>query len=287
MLKDEKVHGFISTFGNEWLDLKKLDSVELIPELKVSFNSNLKALLHQETLAFLDHALEQNLSISNFIDSDHVMLNEHLASFYDIDGVKGSEMRPVKIDRNKNRGGLLSQASFLIGHSDGKDGHPIKRAMWLMERMMGTEPPPPPPNVPDIDDEDPTFKDLTMKQKLEVHRNKPACFDCHAKIDPWGVAFEQYNALGQFNSTADAKTTLPDGKDIFGIQSLKTYLEAEKMDTVAKSVIEHLLAYSLGRSLSYLDEDDVHDLVKKSKSKGYGLRDMIKSILQHQIFLKS
>ena len=242
MLKDKRSEAFVHTFGEEWLHLSKLDAIELIPDFKLKVDSNIKELLKQETLAFLTHALKENLSISNFIDSDHVMLNEHLASFYNIDGVKGHDMRPIQVDRKKNRGGLLSQAAFLIGHSDGKDGHPIKRAMWLMERFMATEPPPPPPNVPGIDDEDPTFKNLTMKQKLEAHRNKPACFDCHAKIDPWGVAFEQYNALGQFNPKADAKTTLPDGEDIMGIQSLKRYLQKEKMETVAKSVVEHLLA---------------------------------------------
>jgi hypothetical protein len=128
---------------------------------------------------------------------------------------------------------------------------------------------------------------LTLRQKLEKHRDNASCRDCHAKIDPWGLAFQQYSALGEFMKKQDASTTLPDGKEIKGISSLKAYLGKDKMEQVATSVTEHLLAYALGRSLSYLDEDDVHDLVQQTKKQGYGFKDLLKNVIEHELFSRS
>lgn len=282
LLKDERNQGFIEAFSSQWLAMHRFESIEISD--KKSFTPHIKEYMRTETHSFLKYILDKNLSIKNFIDSDFVMLNEHLASYYKIPGVKGHEFRPVKVARTLNRGGLLSQGSFLAGHSDGKLGHPIKRGVWLMKKILATEPPAPPPNVPGIDENIPGFDKMTVKQKLEIHSKKSSCKDCHAKIDPWGVAFEQYNALGVFNKNADSKSVLPGGKQINGIADLKNYLENEKLEQVTLSVVEHLLTYALGRELSYIDNNEIHEIVKTSLKKGNGFRDILKSIIKHDIF---
>jgi hypothetical protein len=323
LLNDKRSEAFIKAFGSQWLAMERFENIDLAN--KMLFTPHIKEYMRAETHSFLKHILDENLSIKNFIDSDFVMLNEHLASYYKIKDVKGHEFRPVKVDRQFNRGGLLSQGSFLVGHSDGKHGHPIKRGVWLMKKILATEPPPPPPNVPTLDESIPGFDKMSVKQKLKVHSKKSSCKNCHAKIDPWGLAFEEYDALGLFHKIPGAiavdqptplQTIIVQHKVLSGtkidavrlripgdnqtlniseveqtllhgdslIAALKKQLLEEKMDRVTLSVVEHLLSYSLGRELSYLDEDDVHDIVKASIKKGTGFRDIVKSIIRHDIF---
>ncbi|NQZ59047.1 MAG: DUF1592 domain-containing protein, partial [Lentisphaeraceae bacterium] len=282
LLKHKNSEGFIKAFTSQWLAMERFESIEIAD--KNAFTPDIKEYMREETYSFLKHVLDKNLSLKNFIDSDFVMLNEHLASYYKIKGVKGHKFRPVKVARTLNRGGLLSQGSFLAGHSDGQHGHPIKRGVWLMKKILATEPPPPPANVPDFDESIPGLSKMSVKKKLELHSKKSSCKDCHAKIDPWGIAFEQYNALGRFNNRADAQSTLPDGSKINGIADLKKYLETQKFEQVTLSVVKHLLTYALGRELSYLDEAEVQEIVKVSLKKEHGFRDILKSIITHDIF---
>ena len=237
-----------------------------------------------ETHEFLRHSLQNNLSIINFIESDFAMLNQNMAEFYGIPNVEGNSFRPVKLDAKLNRGGLISQASFLTGHSDGDQAHPIKRAVWLMSKLLDDEPPPPPPNVPLLDPKASGNKGLTIKQQLEAHRDQDSCRDCHKKIDPWGIVFENYDAVGIFHAKADSSTELLDGTKLNGIQELKSYILNSKKENLNRSVIKHMLAYALGRSLSYMDNEDIDDLVKQVKAKKYGFQDLVKTLIKHDIF---
>jgi len=221
LLNDKRSKGFIQSFGSQWLKMERFATIDLDKKLLGKFNPHIRAYMIEETHSFLKHILDNNLSIKNFVDSDFVMLNEHLANYYGIQDVHGHQFRPVKVDRNLNRGGLISQGSFLIGNSDGKQSHPIKRGVWLMEKIMATEPPPPPPNVPEIDESIPGFDKMSMAQKLEVHRDKASCRDCHQKIDPWGLAFEEYDALGQFHAGGQKASSSKNANNVGTVISIK------------------------------------------------------------------
>lgn len=227
----------------------------------------------------------------NFIDSDFAMLNQNLAEFYGIEGVEGNEFRPVTLNKNQKRGGLLSQGSFLSGHSDGVQAHPIKRAVWLKEKILGDHPPAPPPNVPELDPETPGFENLTLKEQLFLHRNKVSCMDCHQKIDPYGVVFENYDAVGRFRLTAkekpiDAKSKLPDGTEIDGIQGIKDYILELKKDNFTKSLVENLFAYALGRDVGFADEQEINNIVEEVIDDDYRFRTVIEQIILSPSFYK-
>lgn len=286
MIQDPKSDKFIETFSSEWLRMDRLESMTIDVKKYADYTRFVKADMAKETRAFLTHILKNNMSIQNFIDSDFAMLNQNLAEFYGIKGVQGTNFRPVPLKPEYNRGGLITQASFLTGHSDGLQAHPIKRGVWLMEKLLDDEPPPPPPNVPALDSEEPSFKGLTIKQQLELHREKSSCVDCHLKIDPWGVVFENYDAVGKFQAKADAKTELIDGTKLNGINELKKYIKDNKQENVTRSVTKHLLAYSLGRDLSYMDNEDIDQIVNKTMEQNYGFKDLVKNIISHDIFTR-
>ena len=291
MIKSPKTLKMIEAFVYEWLRLDRLKRMSINVNLYPDFTRFVKQDMAKETYNFIHYILKENKSILNFIDSDFAMLNQNLAEFYGIKGVVGNHFRPVAIPKEKNRGGLLSQGAFLTGHSDGIHAHPIKRAVWLKEKILGDAPPPPPPNVPELDPETPGFENLTLKEQLELHRNKVSCIDCHLKIDPYGIAFENYDAVGRFQNAykgtpIDSKSKLPDGTQVEGIKGIKEYLLTKKKDEFTKSLVEHLFAYALGRDVSFSDDKELNTIVEKVKASGYKFKTVFEEIIKSDSFLK-
>ena len=291
MIDSPKIAELVNSFTYEWLRLDRHKSMDVDVEAYEDFTRFVKEDMFEETYHFVQYVLKNNLSIMNFIDSDFAMLNQNLAEFYGIEGVEGNEFRPVTLNKNQKRGGLLSQGSFLSGHSDGVQAHPIKRAVWLKEKILGDHPPAPPPNVPELDPETPGFENLTLKEQLFLHRNKVSCMDCHQKIDPYGVVFENYDAVGRFRLTAkekpiDAKSKLPDGTEIDGIQGIKDYILEFKKNNFTKSLVENLFAYALGRDVGFADEQEINNIVEEVIDDDYRFRTVIEQIILSPSFCK-
>ncbi|MFO0803407.1 MAG: DUF1592 domain-containing protein [Gemmataceae bacterium] len=211
MLADPRSKRFSQNFVEQWLGLDGLNNVTHIPA------GSLRDALHEEPIAFFEEVLARNSSIMDFIHSDYVVVNERLAAHYGIPKVYGPHFRKVTITLQQNRGGLLTCAATLAMNSDGKDSHPLKRGVWMLKRILHDPPPPPPPDVPEVDLTNPEILKLTLKERIADHRNKPACASCHSRIDPWGISFENYDALGVFrthikNKPVDASSVLFNGQ---------------------------------------------------------------------------
>ena len=292
MIKDPRSFNFSKVYSEQWLDLHKLDEISVNISMYPSFTRYIKEDMAKETQHFFHEILTKNLNILNFVDSDFVMINQNLAQFYGIPNVKGSEFRNVSLPRSMQRGGLLSQGSFLTGHSSGEDSHPIKRGVWLIEKITDNPPPEAPPNVPIPNPEDPEFAKLSKKQLLEKHRDNASCRDCHRKIDPWGVPFEEYDAIGLLVTkkdkrlAVDSKSVLSNGQKINGITELKDYILKYEADNVNRSVTKHLLSYALGRSLSFTDNDELNKILEKSKKNDYKMQSIIEGIVTSKLFTK-
>lgn len=297
MLRDERSEAFVHHFTSQWLDLPAVDRVAINPEYYPDFDEALKDDMKRETVAFFDELLRSDLSAMNLINSDFVVVNRALAEHYGLPAPKGRKFERVALKGNKKRGGLLTQGSVLLMNSNGEDSHPIRRAVWLRKRLLDDPPAPPPPDVPDLESKDPNFASLPLKRQLELHRNKPACNDCHVRIDPWGIPLENYDAVGLWRDSvtrhvekktvkakvvSDAK--LPGGHKVSGIDDLKKVLESDLRDKFARGLVRYLFAYSLGRSLDYTDREDVAALVKAFEKSGYQLDELLIEIIKSKTF---
>lgn len=297
MLEDPKVWQFIRPFTYEWLRVDRHESMNVNVDLYPNFTRFVKADMSEESYQFIHHVIKEDKSIFTLVDSDFAMLNQNLAEYYGInsesnngiDDVIGNEFRAVSVTPEQHRGGLLSQGAFLAGHSNGEQAHPVKRAIWFKEKILGTQPPPPPPNVPALDPDTPGFENLTLKQQLETHRNKESCRDCHAMIDPYGVAFENFDAAGLYQTmmkgrAIDAVSILPDGSEVNGVDDIKRYVIDKKSKLFTLSLIKHLYSYSLGREVKFSDEATLQTLAEQVEEQNYGMRSVIKGIVNHPTF---
>jgi len=283
MLKDDRSDRFKQNFVHQWLGLDALNSVTHLND------TSLKAAMQNEPVAFFGEVLMGNRSVMDFIHSDYVVVNERLAAHYRIPDVFGPHFQKVPIDSKTNRGGILTAAAILAMNSDGVDSHPLKRGVWLLERILHDPPPPPPPNVPEVDLTDPEILKMSLKDRIADHRNKPACYSCHAKIDPWGIAFENYDALGSYRTTinrepVDATSTLFNKQELAGMDGLKRHLLVERQDQFARAIVHKMLAFALGRPLSFGDRAEVDKLTTQFRKKEDRLGDLIHIIVQSEVF---
>lgn len=305
MLEDPKSRRFVEQFTDQWLDLNGLDRVAVNPQFYPDFRERTKDAMRQETRAFFEEILRNDLSALNFIESDFAMLNERLAKHYGIEGVVGMDFVRVALKPEHRRGGLITHGSMLLGNSTGEDSHPIDRAVWILERLLDDPPSPPPADVASLDPETPGFAKLSLKEQMGVHRNVPSCVNCHLKIDPWGIPLEQFDATGLFRTQSirltaekkgrtrnrtwlaplDATDTMPDGHQISGAKELKSYLMAERRDDFARAMVVKLTTYALGRSLELMDEEQIESLTQAFQNRQYQLDELILAIVTSDLFL--
>jgi hypothetical protein len=300
MLDDQRSEAFVEQFADQWLDLKGIDRVAVNPEFYPDFDNALKPQFRRETQAFFGEILRSRENALAFLDSDFAMLNNSLARHYGIAGPRGSTFERVTLPTENHRGGLLGHGSVLLANSTGEDSHPIKRAVWIRERLLDDPPAPPPPDVPDLNQELPELAALPLKKQLELHLENEACAGCHRGIDPWGVALERFNAIGlqrghirrrsserkgQFvEHPVDTATELPDGRQINGLGELKAYLVNHKSQEFARSLVVKLLTYALGRTLEFSDDETVDHLTHRFVQSDYRLRTLIRDIVCGELF---
>ncbi len=288
MLRDPRCERFAQHFVHQWLNLELLEFTDLA-RAEVNVEPLLKEAMQQEPIELFKEMIRKNSSVLDFIHADYTLLNERLAQHYGLPEVYGNHFRRVSLPANLNRGGLLTQAGLLTMNSDFPDSHPLKRGKWLLVSLLNDPPPPPPPAVPQIDLANPEIAKMTLKERIEDHRNHAACMSCHAKIDPWGIAFENYDALGRWRDqindrNVDAASELFNKQTLDGIDGLKRYLLENRQDQFVGAMVHKVATYALGRPLQFSDRADLEQIAAKVRQRGDGLRSLLVEIANSDLF---
>lgn len=295
MLASPRADAFVEGFLDSWLNLRSLGDMPPDRDAFERFYSqNLKAAMKRETQLFMRSLLDRNGSLVSFLDADRTFVNQPLATLYGLGSLgapeKAHEFREVKLP-DARRGGLLGHGSVLTVSANGIETSPVTRGVWLLENILGTPPAPPPDNVPPID---PDVRGATsMRDLLTKHRSSPACYDCHAKIDPLGFALENFDPIGAWRSNyldgkrtgpmIDAAGELPGGQAFKDIVELKRILVGRK-EVFARMLTEKLLAYGCGRRMESADRPQIDLLVTSVAKANEGLRSLVELVVTSKTF---
>ena len=289
LLADSRSDAFVRHFTDRWLGLHELGAM---PPDENGFGAwyyhgQLERNSREETVRFFRHVLDQNLSVSHFIDSDIAFVNYPLARLYGIEGVNSRAFELIKLT-DPRRGGLLGQASVLTASANGIDTSPVIRGMWVLENLLGQPPPPPPANVPAIE---PDIRGTTtIREQLAAHRDHATCATCHRQIDPLGFALENFDPIGGWRKTAPGQRGLVDasgkwrGKPFRDVVELKAIL-GKHQDEVARHLADRLLAYGTGRRSNLAARLQVNAITGKTRDTGHRLRDLIEQVILSEAFL--
>ena len=286
MIQDPRFRQFADEFTSQWLSLDKFDVVEIDRQRYPTLTRDTRIHLRQEPIRFFEYLVQENLPLRNLVQSEMIMANEVVASYYGLaDRIEsGFEFLPIA-HQDPQMGGVLSQAAILAGLSDGRESNPVKRGAWLARKIIAEPPDDPPPNVPELSVDTTT---LSMLERLEVHRNQKGCVTCHAGIDPWGIPFETFDAAGLFKKEGhiESHSTLPDGTEVKDLNALKEYLVQDRIDKVAFSYLKHMASYAIGRSLRYNELAWLEEKGIQLRADDYRMQEMIRFIIKSDLFLK-
>ena len=233
--------------------------------------------------------MKEDRPVTDLLDADFTFLNEKLARWYDIDGVKGDEFRRVALPKDSPRGGVLTQGSVLLATSTPTRTSPVLRGKWVLEQILGTPPPPPPPDVPPLTEQKQVDQTASLRQRFEQHRAAADCAGCHAKMDPMGFALENFDATGKWRETdgkfpIDASGELTNGTTFSGPRELKQVLRSNR--NFVRGLTQKMMIYALGRGLEYYDKCACDAVIAQAAKDGNRFSTLVTGIVTSDPFLK-
>ena len=249
--------------------------------------------MRRETEQFAEHVIRNDVSLLDLLDCNYTFLNEKLAEHYGIEGVEGEKMRRVELPDDSPRGGVLTQASMLLVTSNPTRTSPVKRGLFILDNILGTPAPPAPAAVPELEASSDRFTDHkpTLRELLAVHREDALCASCHARMDPLGLALENFDALGMWRDNdhgvaIETAGVLVTGESFADIRELKELLRENHADRFYRCVSEKLLVFAIGRGIEYSDEHSIDLMVERLKESGGKFSVLVKAIVQSAPFQK-
>jgi len=308
MLSDAKAARFTENFTGQWLGLRNIDFTTPDKKLYPEHDDALQVAMLRETRLFFDELLKNDLGVANIVDSDFAMLNERLAQHYGIEGVVGQQFRRVALKPEDHRGGVLTQAAILKITANGTNTSPVVRGNWVLKNIVGRPVKPPPPNVPAIE---PDIRGATtIREQIAKHRELESCSVCHDRMDPLGLALENYDVIGGWRKNyrsvgqgqqvkiqvdgrgvqyrigppVDPSGVLPDGRAFSDLDALKKLLLQDKPQ-IARCVAEKLLTYATGAGITFADRPTVEAILQQAAKKDYGLRSLVHAVVESPAFL--
>ena len=297
MLADSKANRFVEDFTRQWLQLHRVGMFPPDKKLYPNYDAWLEESMRAEPVEFFREMFAKNISIDGFIHADWTVANARLCDFYGLPEPKSSGFQRVSLKPEDHRGGLLTMGAVLGLTSDGTRHRPVHRGVWVSEAIFGKTPPPPPANVSAIEPSPPESPKATLRQKIEAHRNNANCAACHAKIDPLGLAWDNYDAIGQWRTLEkvaqgrgadpmiDPSGVMPDGRAFKDANDFK-HLLLEDHEIVARAFIEHLCTYALRRVLTVDDQEDLKAIEAEAKKNQFRVKDIVRAVALSDLIRK-
>ena len=292
MLKDPRAASLATRFASQWLRLQDLEKINPDAQLYPYFNQQLKEAMDRETELLFHTIVQEDRSILELLTADWTFVDEQLAAHYGLQGVSGTEFVRVQLD-DENRRGLLGHGSILMLTSEGDRTSPVLRGKWVMEVLLGSPPPPPPPAVPTLEETEESngSRQFTTRERLEIHRDNPACMSCHRVIDPIGLALDNFDVTGAWRirenlNQIDSSGELYDGSPISGPSGLREVI-LKRPTVFRRTLAKNLMAYALGRRIEYYDMPTIREMEHTAGQHGDRISHYILGIVKSPAFRMS
>ena len=287
MLKDGRARSLAENFAIQWLQLRRLETQAPDPKRFPAWDEKLRSAMHDEAVLLFDEIVRGDRSVVELLGADYTYVNERLAAHYGIEGVKGPEMRRVRL-QDPRRGGVLTMGAVLTVTSNPTRTAAVKRGKWVLETILGTPPPPPLPDAGELKDETDEDRKLSLRQRLEKHRADPSCANCHKRMDPIGFAFENYDAIGAWRDQdgphpIETAASLPDGSSFKGPVELRALMLSRKDDFV-RCLTEKMVTFALGRGVEYYDASTVKGIRRALAENEYRVSTLVMEIARSYPF---
>ncbi len=294
LLSDPKSDRFITSFTDQWLELRDMDATQPDPKRFREYDPILQQSMADETRAFFSELVQRNLSVTNFLESDFAFLNTRLRDHYGLGKAKvipGKGLQKTKLP-DPSRSGLLTQGAILKVTADGSVTSPVVRGVFVNERILGRHIDPPPPNIPAIEPD--TRGAISIRDQLDKHRNSPNCASCHAKIDPAGFALEEFDPVGvvrefygrpKKSAKVDPSGITPEG-EVFANYDGWREIQLQTPENLAVAFVGQLLRYGTGGELRFSDKDVLKKITEETRKDDYGIRSLLKATITSPLFLE-
>ena len=296
MLEDPRSVAMTSNFAGQWLTLRSLASHAPVVDQFPDFDNLLRESFRKETELLFDSLIRENHPVTELLTADYTFVNERLAMHYGIPGIKGERFRRVKLDGDLAvRRGILGKGSTLTVAAQPGRTSPVMRGFWTLANIVGVEPPPPPPNVPALEaktaDAAGNGKIPSMRERMEEHRQNPACQGCHRLMDPIGFALENFDAVGKFRTVDSGSTIDPSGR-IYDGTEVKTAADLPKFllnhkDSFLRNATQRMLTYALGRGMEYQDMPLVRQVQAEAAKGDFRFHELVTAVVRSKAFLNN
>lgn len=288
MLADRRAGAMVENFAGQWLQLRALPEVAIDRSVFPVYSDELRDDMLREATLFFGDILASDRSVLDLVWSRDTFLNERLAGFYGIPGVSGGSFRKVALPDGSPRGGVLTMGAVLTLTSNTTRTSPVKRGLFVLDQMLGVPPPPPPADIPPLEQAVAAGPNATVRERLAAHVRAPGCAACHNRLDPLGLTFENFDAIGRWRDTEnglpiDATGTLPGGIQLDGTKDLKRNI-LSRSDQFVEALTARLLTYALGRGVEPFDRPAIRKIALRTREGGDRLSVLIESIVLSETF---
>jgi hypothetical protein len=279
MLKDPKSRALVDNFAGQWLQLRNLRIATPDAKTFPNYDEDLRTAMQKETETFFEHVIREDRSVLDFLNANYTFVNGRLARHYGLKKIAGDEFQRVSL-KGTGRSGVLTHGAILTLTSNPTRTSPVKRGKYVLENILGTPPPPPPPDVPELRE---TKLTGTLRQRMEQHRENPSCASCHARMDPIGFGFENFDGIGAWRQKdgefpIESAGALVTGESFKTPADLTAVLVKQKRDEFVRCLSEKLLTYALGRGLEFYDKCALDQITKGAFRKGYRFASLVLEI---------
>ncbi len=293
MLADDRgVTTLVEDFAAQWLNLRRLDEVQINTVIFPEYDVSLIEGFEMETQLFIAETLKKDASVMELLDANYSFLNERLARHYGVEGIYGSRFRKAEFPDKSQRGGLMAHGSLLSVTSYPGRTSPVLRGKWLLDNLLGTPPPPPPPNVPILPDASPGEVPTSIRERLARHRQDPVCSTCHTVIDPLGFALENFDVIGawrdfdEIGNPVDPEGNYPGGVEFAGFADLRDWM-SRRPEQFSHTLVEKLMTYALGRRVEYYDQPTIRAIVRQASEDDYSWSSLVMGVVNSPAFTTS